>query len=171
MGELIDVSSLESTFNPEAFSKDRAQADTQLTAAVENILDEPPNPFDSTHRVPNKSSHGGRWKGQSGWGSGSRKPGKSSIEKELGITIEVNQPIAKTFVRPELPLDLLDWPTIFHPRVSMSLSVTQPLYIGGGCVAGRFNIHIRGTRLDDIRLGRVSIDIAGVEGGTHYTHL
>ena len=83
----------------------------------------------------------------------------------FGIDIHgASQAVAKTFVRPEQPLDLLDYPVIFSPRVSMHLSITQPLYVGGGCVAGRLNVHIRGTKLDDIRLGRVSIDIAGVEG-------
>jgi hypothetical protein len=67
-------------------------------------------------------------------------------------------------VRPEAPTHLLEYPVIFNPRVTMMVSITQPLYIGGGSVDGRLNIHIRGTRLDDIRLGRVSIDIAGIEG-------
>lgn len=93
---------------------------------------------------------------------------RKSIEEALGIEInEPGQAIAKTFVRPEPPLDLLEYPVIFNPRVSMMVSITQPLYIGGGCVDGRLNIHIRGTNLDDIRLGRVSIDIAGVEGKFH----
>lgn len=33
------------------------------------------------------------------------------------------------------------------------------------------NIHIRGTKKDDIRLGRIAIDIVGVEGIPHWTSL
>lgn len=29
---------------------------------------------------------------------------------------------------------------------------------------GKLNIHIRGTKRDDIRLGRIAIDVVGVEG-------
>lgn len=37
-------------------------------------------------------------------------------------------------------------------------------YIGGGAVDGKLNIHIRGTKRDDIRLGRIAMDIVGIEG-------
>ncbi|KAI5804421.1 hypothetical protein EDC01DRAFT_419079 [Geopyxis carbonaria] len=89
---------------------------------------------------------------------------EDAIEDELDVTLnDANQAIAKTFIRPEPPAELLDYPVAFHPRVTLHMTITQPLYIGGSSVDGRLNIHIRGTRLDDIRLGRVSVDIAGVE--------
>lgn len=98
-------------------------------------------------------------------GAASKREIETELEKMLGISVkDPNTAVAKTFVRPEMPTDLLDYPVIHNPRVTLHLAITQPLYSGGGCVVGRLDIHVRGTRLDDIRLGRVSIDICGVEG-------
>lgn len=157
---------------------DRAKSTSGRNKAspdVENILDRSPTPpldpfsiqrsqqdqgFTPSHVSARERRPDGGERSRTG-GTRTRK----SIEEALGVEVtEPGQAIAKTFVRPEPPLDLLEYPVIFNPRVSMMVSITQPLYIGGGCVDGRLNIHIRGTKLDDIRLGRVSIDIAGVEG-------
>lgn len=73
------------------------------------------------------------------------------------------RPISKTFVRPSPPQELLDYPVIMNQRVSMNIFIMAPLYIGGGAVDGKLNIHIRGTKRDDIRLGRIAIDVVGIE--------
>ncbi|KAI5779456.1 hypothetical protein DFH27DRAFT_618724 [Peziza echinospora] len=73
------------------------------------------------------------------------------------------RPISKTFIRPSPPQELLDYPAISNPRVTMNIFIMSPLYVGGGAVDGRLNIHIRGTKRDDIRLGRIAIDIVGIE--------
>jgi hypothetical protein len=154
------------TFNPGAFS---SGDERKAIANGVNILDRSPTPpyeLRQTQRVSADRDTGRRRRGdddEAPAGDGTRS--KKSIEEALGV--EVNDPsqaVAKTFVRPEAPTHLLEYPVIFNPRVTMMVSITQPLYIGGGSVDGRLNIHIRGTRLDDIRLGRVSIDIAGIEG-------
>ncbi|CCX05057.1 Similar to Uncharacterized protein C557.05; acc. no. Q9USS1 [Pyronema omphalodes CBS 100304] len=169
--DLINIPNLRSTFNPGGFTSsedDRMFRGPQQ--AAEHLLDRSPTPpYEQNtvrrsslgHRTPARGSSHHR--GGEGLTRKSTRS-KRSIEEALGV--EVNDPsqaIAKTFVRPEPPNDLLEYPVIFNPRVTMMVSITQPLYIGGGSVDGRLNIHIRGTRLDDIRLGRVSVDIAGIE--------
>jgi hypothetical protein len=164
--------------NRGTFSNDKRAAPPKATPALfetrapsarfgafESILDRSPTPPGNAQAQQGTTGRAsGLQRRQS-----ERRPGdtptKQSIEEALGVEVkDPGQAIAKTFVRPEPPNDLLEYPVIFNPRVSMMVSITQPLYIGGGCVDGRLNLHIRGTRLDDIRLGRVSVDIVGVEG-------
>jgi len=145
------------------------RAQVTIDRPVDNILDRSPTPPYEVMQIPRPQEHRSA---RMPMPQAEQRPGagntlvrsKKSVEEALGVDIpDAKQPIAKTFVRPEPPADLLEYPVIFDPRVSMMVSITQPLYIGGGSVDGRLNVHIRGTRLDDIRLGRVSIDIAGVE--------
>jgi hypothetical protein len=144
---------------------------------INSILDRSPTPpyemLQNTHRARAQGNVTTREQTTGGGGDTTENEpvklnaalSKKSIEEALGVEVhEANQPFAKTFVRPEPPADLLEYPVIFNPRVNMMVAVSHPLYIGGGCVNGRLNLHIRGTWLDDIRLGRVSIDVAGVEG-------
>lgn len=176
LDDLIDIpnSDVDHTLNAGAFSPKLSGPGYRARPSFEGILDRSPTPYYGSQRVrepdgrtprgrtPRESRDRGR---RSGDGPPTRVPSRKSIEEAFGVQMfEPGQSVARTFVRPESPSDLLEYPVIFNPRVTMMVSITQPLYIGGGCIDGRLNVHIRGTRLDNIRLGRVSIDIAGVEG-------
>lgn len=167
--DLIEIPDFGATFNPGSFSPGRPGG--KARKSTEEILDRSPTPHYGSQRsmrdrgatAPRESQDRRRGGADDKTPDGTRS--RKSIGEALGVEVhEANKAVAKTFIRPEPPSDLLEYPVIFNPRVTMMVSVTQPLYIGGGCIDGRLNIHIRGTRLDDIRLGRVSIDIAGVEG-------
>lgn len=156
---MIDVPNLDDTFNRGNFPLTGIrEASEQLTRTPEHIMDRSPTPLRQSTRHMNKP----------GVGRSSRDntaPGHAALRhSDAPIEDGHPPPIAKTFVRPMAPLELLDYPVILSPRITMNVATMSPLYVGGGCVDGRLNIHIRGTRLDDIRLGRVGIDIVGVEG-------
>lgn len=179
-----EPSDLHRTFDPGTYE---SRGSRRSRPPVENILDRSPTPPYATTSVPsvhdrsNKELRDTRYgsrrsrrdynpgdgDGESQWNGGvvSRHTLEMQIERELGIEIkDPNAAATKTFVRPQMPLDLLDSPVIFHPRVGLHVAIMQPLYSGGGILDGRLDIHIRGTRLDNVRLGRMSIDIAGIEG-------
>lgn len=171
---MIDVPNLDDTFNRGNFPlSDTREASERLVNTPEHIMDRSPTPLRQSTRHMNKLGAGRPSRETHRSGGDNTAPGRAAPRHyggEIAPTEETNPPpIAKTFVRPMAPLELLDYPVIFSPRVTMNVATMSPLYVGGGCVDGRLNIHIRGTRLDDIRLGRVGIDIVGVEG--KYSHV
>lgn len=165
---MIYAPNLDDTFNRGAVPLDDIkEASERQTITPENILDRSQTPLRKSARHTNRVGTG-RVSHENHRGCGNTAPTRplsGQFDGESAPAEETNPPpIAKTFVRPIPPLELLDYPVIFNPRVTMNMATSSPLYVGGGCVDGRLNIHIRGTRLDDIRLGRVGIDIIGVEG-------
>lgn len=169
---MIDVPNLDDTFNRGVFPLDDIkEASERLAVPPENIMDRSPTPLQQSTRYTNRFGTG-RSSRENRRNHGNTATGRTLLrnsDEEIAPAEETNPPpIAKTFVRPMAPLELLDYPVIFSPRITMNVATMSPLYVGGGCVDGRLNIHIRGTRLDDIRLGRVGIDIIGVEGKYPY---
>lgn len=170
---MIDVPNLDDTFNRGNFPLGNIkEASERLKTTPEHIMDRSPTPLHQPARYTNQFGTGrSSRENRRNYGNTAlnRVPPRHS-DGEIAPAEDTNPPpIAKTFVRPMAPLELLDYPVIFSPRVTMNVATMSPLYVGGGCVDGRLNIHIRGTRLDDIRLGRVGIDIVGVEG--KYSHI
>ncbi|KAI5847731.1 hypothetical protein DFP73DRAFT_351514 [Morchella snyderi] len=167
LNSMIYVPNLDNTFNRGAVPLDDIkEASERQTITPENILDRSQIPLRQSARHTNRVGTG-RISHENHRGFGNTAPTRplsGQFDGESASAEETNPPpIAKTFVRPIPPLELLDYPVIFNPRVTMNMATSSPLYVGGGCVDGRLNIHIRGTRLDDIRLGRIGIDIVGVE--------
>ncbi|KAF3921057.1 hypothetical protein AA313_de0203800 [Arthrobotrys entomopaga] len=74
----------------------------------------------------------------------------------------------KTFIRPSVPDDLLVNPLISTQGLRADVFITSPFHIGGGSVAGKLNIAVRNPDGTDIQLGRVAVDLIGIEGITHY---
>ncbi|KAJ6258413.1 hypothetical protein Dda_6453 [Drechslerella dactyloides] len=68
-----------------------------------------------------------------------------------------------TFVRPSLPQDLLRNPVISSTALKADVFITSPFHIAGGCVAGKLNISINPSDSGDVQLGRVAVDLIGVE--------
>lgn len=168
LDHMIDVPGLDDTFNRGAFPlediKETSERVSTRTATPQNILDRSPTPFHPSTQTTNQSGAGRSGRGRSSYGDTARSRARQRPpNRDLGTPVDPGR-MAKTFVRPMPPHELLDYPIIFSPRITMHIAVMSPLYVGGGCVDGRLNIHIHGTRLDDIRLGRVGIDIIGIEG-------
>lgn len=168
---MIDIPNLDDTFNRGNFPLDGiGEAPKQLTRAPGHIMDRSSAPLRQSTRHMNTLGAGRSSRETHRSDRDNTAPGHAAL-RHSGAPMEDAHPppIAKTFVRPMAPLELLDYPVILSPRITMNVATMSPLYVGGGCVDGRLNIHIRGTRLDDIRLGRVGIDIVGVEG--MYSHV
>lgn len=74
---------------------------------------------------------------------------------------------SKTFLRNLHPVDILDAPCHRHPRVSVDLHISAPLFVGGGSIDGHVRVNVddaeRIRHKRAIALGRVSIDLLGVE--------
>ena len=77
---------------------------------------------------------------------------------------------SRTFVRSIRPTDILDVPRLNHPKVSLEIRTSAPLFVGGGTVEGELEIGIHTDKIGAERslrtpmsIGRVSIDVLGVE--------
>ena len=77
---------------------------------------------------------------------------------------------SRTFVRSVKPTDILDFPELSHPRVSLEVQTPAPLFVGGGTVEGQVRIIIDGNRSKAgyeqgkaVSIGRISVDVLGVE--------
>ncbi|EWC44058.1 hypothetical protein DRE_01410 [Drechslerella stenobrocha 248] len=68
-----------------------------------------------------------------------------------------------TFIRPSLPEDLLANPAISSTALKADVFITSPFHIAGGCVAGKLNLSIRSSDSADVHLGRVAVDLVGIE--------
>ena len=79
-------------------------------------------------------------------------------------------PLSRTFVPHVLPTDVLDVPRLTHPRVTMHVRLTAPVFMGGATVEGDIGISIdRGCSetkrrsLTKLSLTRVSVSVVGIE--------
>ncbi|RPA99671.1 hypothetical protein L873DRAFT_1628970, partial [Choiromyces venosus 120613-1] len=168
---LIGVPNLDDTFNRRAFPlediKETSERVSSRSETPQNILDHSPTPnlnFRPSTQVVARTGAGRSSRGRSSRGDTTRNRAKQRQPNHgLGTSEEPGR-LAKTFVRPMPPHELLEHPVTFNSRITMHIAVMSPLYVGGARVDGRLNIHIHGTRLDDIRMGRVGIDLVGIEG-------
>lgn len=78
--------------------------------------------------------------------------------------VQAGAGLPRTFARPVMPTELVDFPTIQDKRVSFRVFIGMPLYTGGSSVVGRLEVRVQGSKEDDIKVGRMSVDIVGVEG-------
>ncbi|KAI9680902.1 MAG: hypothetical protein M1829_000982 [Trizodia sp. TS-e1964] len=90
-------------------------------------------------------------------------------DAEMAVSPVLQKAGAKTFVRSILPRDILTFPSLHHARVAIDLRLPSPLFFGGGYLEGKIQIEVdRGLALNlrkgkDISLGRIAVDILGVE--------
>jgi hypothetical protein len=86
-------------------------------------------------------------------------PIKKPLRKHKGI---------RTFIRTIHPnIDLLDYPTHRHPRLTVELQVGSSLFVGGASIDGNVRITIneleRSRHRRQLAISRISIDLLGVE--------
>jgi hypothetical protein len=78
-------------------------------------------------------------------------------------------PKTRTLIRTQDPnTDVLEFPSHRHPRVSVALQLGANLFVGGGTIEGRVRVVVnehadRGGRSRMLAIGRMSIDLLGVE--------
>ena len=86
------------------------------------------------------------------------------------ISSNAQRKSSRTFVRPVRPYDILEFPGVSHPRVSLDVGIPAPLCVGGGTVEGQISVTFDSTRQRPrakssmpIFVSRLAVDIIGVE--------
>ena len=102
----------------------------------------------------------------------SRSPVRSAVARLNPVSSTTQRVPSRTYVRLVKPLDILDVPQLSHPRVVLAIRIAAPLFVGGGTIEGQVNLMIDGGRSSGrhknrsaISIGRLSIDVLGVEVG------
>ena len=77
---------------------------------------------------------------------------------------------SRTYIPAVLPTDILDVPKLTHPRLSLDVRLSAPLFMGGATVEGDVRILIdrgfsdrRRSSLPSLKLQRVSVSVVGIE--------
>lgn len=75
-----------------------------------------------------------------------------------------------TFIPSSLPNDLLDTPRLAHPRLSLAIHLSSPIFMGGATVEGEIRVIIDGGALgarrklkSTLSLRRLSVTLVGIE--------
>ena len=74
---------------------------------------------------------------------------------------------ARTFLRSNPPIDVLEFPTCRHARIDLDIHVIAPLFVGGGSVEGYVRTTVdsgdRTRQRNDIYVTAMAVDLLGVE--------
>jgi hypothetical protein len=98
----------------------------------------------------------------------SRSPVKDVSNRLNPVSSDIARKMpSKTYVRTPAPTDILDFPVYRHPRVTLELHTSAPLFVGGGSIEG----HVKVTVDDNERLkhrrslgvAATTIDLVGFE--------
>ncbi|KAI9787301.1 MAG: hypothetical protein M1835_002820 [Candelina submexicana] len=99
----------------------------------------------------------------------SRSPVRAAAARRNPVSMESLRRIpSRTFVRISQPDDILESPQYKHPRVSLDVRVSAPLFMGGGTVEGNIHLIVDGgtgqrARKNVVFIGRIMVDVLGVE--------
>ncbi len=99
----------------------------------------------------------------------SRSPVRAAAAKLNPVSMESLRKIpSRTFVRTSQPDDILEFPQYKHPRVSLDVRISAPLFMGGGTVEGKIHLVVDGgtgqrARKVAVSIGRIMVDVLGVE--------
>ncbi|KAI9812174.1 MAG: hypothetical protein M1827_004840 [Pycnora praestabilis] len=99
----------------------------------------------------------------------SHSPVRGAAARHTRLSTDtVRRPPSRTFVRSFRPDDILAFPHYKHPRIRIDVRVAAPLFTGGGTVEGKIYTVVDGgvngrVRKKELSLGRVSVDVLGVE--------
>ncbi|KAK4982385.1 hypothetical protein LTR66_009299 [Elasticomyces elasticus] len=114
----------------------------------------PPPPRGKGHTIPN---HGH-----------ARSPIKEALLRPQLVGVDpTRRAPSRTFVRQPQPVDMLEFPTHRHSRISVDLQTSAPLFVGGGSIEGSVKVMVddaeRIRQRRSLALARISIDLVGVE--------
>ncbi|KAF2139718.1 uncharacterized protein K452DRAFT_275197, partial [Aplosporella prunicola CBS 121167] len=113
----------------------------------------PPPPRGLGYTIPNRGE--------------SRSPVREVAVRLDPVTSDsVRRVPSRTFTR-ELSMEMLEFPSHRHPRVSAEAHLTAPLYVGGGSLEGHVRIVIddaeRTRHKRALAIARISVDLLGIE--------
>lgn len=81
---------------------------------------------------------------------------------------------SRTFVPTRFPTDILDAPRLSHPRLSLDVHLSAPLFMGGATIEGELQILLdaessekRRKSLPALSIVRMLVDVVGVEHCRH----
>ena len=101
----------------------------------------------------------------------STSPIRSAVASQALVSPELRKPSSRTFVRAVKPTDILDVPKLSHPRLTLQIQVSAPLFVGGATVEGQVYVIIdegrstpRCKSRPPIYFSQITIDVLGVEG-------
>lgn len=86
---------------------------------------------------------------------------------------------SRTFVPLALPVDIIDFPKVLHPRVAIAIRISAPIFMGGATVEGAVELTIdggpkiarEGRKQAPISIDRISVALVGVERSGARQHM
>ena len=86
---------------------------------------------------------------------------------------------SRTFVPLVLPIDIIDYPRVLHPRIAVAIRVSAPVFMGGATAEGGIELTIDGgptssrvgRRPRPISIDRISVALVGVEQSGARQHM
>ncbi|KAI9720862.1 MAG: hypothetical protein M1812_002701 [Candelaria pacifica] len=99
----------------------------------------------------------------------SRSPVRAAAARRNPVSMESLRKIpSRTFVRTSQPDDIVEFPHYKHPRVSLDVRISAPLFMGGGTVEGKIHLTVDGgtgqrARRSAVSISRIMVDVLGVE--------
>ncbi|KAL8694856.1 MAG: hypothetical protein Q9224_003492, partial [Gallowayella concinna] len=83
----------------------------------------------------------------------------------------LRRPPSRTFIPLALPIDIIDFPKILHPRISLTFNISSTILMGGATAEGAVNLTIDGghkkarasTKLPPISIDRICVSLVGIE--------
>ncbi|KAL8666374.1 MAG: hypothetical protein Q9168_007496 [Polycauliona sp. 1 TL-2023] len=106
--------------------------------------------------------------------------GRSSSPIRLDPSAEkLRRAPSRTFIPLALPIDILEFPRVAHPRIDLAIGVSSPVLMGGATAEGVVNLTIdRGntkarasTKLPTLSIDRMSVSIVGIERSGARQHI
>ncbi|KAL8825327.1 MAG: hypothetical protein Q9170_007835 [Blastenia crenularia] len=78
---------------------------------------------------------------------------------------------SRTFVPLALPIDIIDFPKLPHPRVTVAIRISAPIFMGGATAEGAIELTIDGgpktlraqRKLPPLSVDRISVALVGIE--------
>lgn len=67
-----------------------------------------------------------------------------------------------TFIPPNLPIDIVDFPNVSHPRIGVSLAFSAPVFVGGASIEGHVHITIDKGGGEDQKKSRPTLSISRI---------
>lgn len=85
---------------------------------------------------------------------------------------------SRTFVPHALPIDIIDFPRLLHPRVTIDVRISAPIFMGGATAEGIVELTIdggpkaaRARRQAPISIDRISVALVGIERSGARQHI
>ncbi|KAL8992709.1 MAG: hypothetical protein Q9188_007519 [Gyalolechia gomerana] len=86
---------------------------------------------------------------------------------------------SRTFVPLALPVDIIDFPKVLHPRIAIAIQISAPIFMGGATAEGAVELTIdggpkiarEGRKHAPISIDRISVALVGIERSGARQHM